>query len=328
MRSLYPSSEPYAVHKIRVGNSHQLYVEECGNSQGTPVIFLHGGPGSGCSDDQRRYFDPDFYRIVLFDQRGSGRSEPLGETESNSTLDLVSDMEAIRRQLNIEKWLLFGGSWGATLALLYAINYPQRASGLVLRGSFLARESDLEWFFIGLRRLFPLAWGELVKALPDNTELEDLINWYHATVRGGDESLTLQAAQQWSDWGSQVVNWHKPGSEGEVGKQSVTEARQARLLAKVKIETHYARHRYFIEDNEILNRIGSLHAMPVSIVHGRFDLTCTMEAAWQLHKAIPNSRLIEVADAGHLIDEPAMTSALIEETDRMRDLLSVSLLSR
>jgi proline iminopeptidase len=230
-------------------------------------------------------------------------------------------MEAIRRQLNIKQWLLFGGSWGATLALIYAQSYPDRVSGMVLRGTFLARESDLKWFFIGLRRLLPQAWERLVKALPENTELESLINWYHTAVNAGDKALALQAAYGWSEWGSQIVNWHKPRSEGEAGKQLDTQAQQARLLAKVKIETHYARNRYFIEENEILNRIGSLRAMPVSIVHGRYDLTCTMEAAWLLHKAIPGSRLIQVPDAGHLIDEPAMVSALIEETDRMRELL-------
>jgi proline iminopeptidase len=321
MRSLYCSGEPYAVHKISVDDCHQLYVEECGNSQGFPVLFLHGGPGSGCSDDHRRYFDPDFYRIVLFDQRGSGRSTPLGETGCNRTSDLVSDMEAIRCQLDIAQWLLFGGSWGATLALVYALSYPDRVNGMVLRGTFLARESDLEWFFIGLRRLFPQAWRQLVEAISDNTELEGLINWYHTTVHAEDKALALQAAQEWSDWGSQIVNWHKSRSEGGAVKPSDMHAQQAQLLAKVKIETHYARNRYFIEENKILNRIGSLGTMPVSIVHGRFDLTCTMESAWLLHRAIPGSRLVEVADAGHLIDEPAMVSALIEETDRMRELL-------
>jgi proline iminopeptidase len=320
MRSLYSSGEPYAVHKLWVDDCHQLYVEECGNSQGFPVVFLHGGPGSGCSDYHRRYFDPDCYRIILFDQRGSGRSTPLGETECNSTLDLVSDMETIRRELDIEQWLLFGGSWGAALALIYALSYPDRVSGMVLRGAFLARETDLEWFFMGLRRLFPQAWQELLNGLPENTQLGDLIDWYHTAVHTGAKTDALHAAREWSGWGGRIVNWHKPVSEAEAGEQSDSQTRQARLLAKVKIETHYAHNRYFIEENEILNRIGSLRPMPVSIVHGRFDLTCTMEAAWLLHRAIPGSRFVEVPEAGHLIDEPAMISALIDETDRMRDL--------
>jgi proline iminopeptidase len=321
MRSLYSASEPYAVHKIGVDNCHQLYVEECGNSQGFPVVFLHGGPGSGCADDHRRFFDPSFYRIILIDQRGSGRSTPLGETACNRTSDLVSDMEVIRRQLAIDQWLLFGGSWGATLALIYTLSCPERVSGMVLRGTFLARGSDLQWFLIDLRRLFPQAWERLAKALPDNTELLNLINWYYKAVHHEDSALALQAAYEWSAWGNHVINWPNPRSEGEAGKLSKIKAQQRRLLAKVKIETHYAFNRYFIEENEILKRIGSLRAMPVSIVHGRYDLTCTMESAWLLHRAIPGSRLIQVPDAGHLIDEPAMISALIEETDRVRALL-------
>jgi proline iminopeptidase len=320
MRDLYPSSEPYAVHKVAVAQQHRIYVEECGNSQGCPVVFLHGGPGSGCSSDHHRYFDPAFYRIVLVDQRGAGRSLPSGETEYNRTQDLVSDMEAIRRQLGIEQWLLFGGSWGATLALIYSLTHPGRVTGMILRGAFLARESDLAWFFIGLKKLLPQAWYRLVEGLPDNITLTDLINRYHDAVHGGDRSTALQAASKWSSWCSQVVNWHKAGTDDASEDKLDTEQQQTRLLAKVSIETHYAHHRYFVEENEILRRIGSLCSMPVSIVHGRYDLTCTMESAWQLHRAIPDSRLIQLPDAGHLIEEPSMVSALIKETDRMRDL--------
>ncbi|MEW8689488.1 MAG: prolyl aminopeptidase [Candidatus Thiodiazotropha endolucinida] len=321
MSSRYPSNEPNAVYRICVDNLHALYVEESGNSQGVPVVFLHGGPGSGCSDDHRRFFDPDFYRIILFDQRGSGKSLPLGETKQNRTLELVSDMETIRRHLEIDRWMLFGGSWGATLSLIYALSHPDRVLGMVLRGTFLARESDLDWFFVGLKRLFPQAWDRLSHGLPDNTELKSLISWYHAAVHAGDRALALQAVHRWSEWGSCIVNWHKPQSEADADEAPETEAQQERLMAKVKIETHYARHRYFIENNEILNRIGSLSAMPVSVVHGRYDLICTMESAWLLHRAIPDSRFVQVPDAGHIIDEPSMAAALVEETDRMRELL-------
>jgi proline iminopeptidase len=230
-------------------------------------------------------------------------------------------MEAIRHQLGIAQWLLFGGSWGATLALIYTLTHPGRVSGMILRGTFLAREADLEWFFIGLKRLLPQAWHRLVEGLPENITLAALINHYHATVHGGDRDIALQAASKWTAWGRQVVNWHRPGTDDASEEKPETEQQQARLLAKVKIETHYARHRYFLQENEILRRIESLSTIPVSIVHGLYDLTCTMESAWQLHRAIPDSRLIQLPDAGHLIEEPPMASALVEETDRMRALL-------
>ncbi|WP_316369489.1 prolyl aminopeptidase [Candidatus Thiodiazotropha sp. CDECU1] len=321
MRSLYPSIEPYAVHHIDVENPHVIYVEECGNPSGIPVVCLHGGPGSGCSVEHRRFFDSGFYRIILFDQRGSGRSQPLGETAGNRTLDLISDMEVIRHRLDIPQWMLFGGSWGATLSLLYAQSHPESVLGMILRGTFLARASDLDWFFVGLKRLFPQAWERLSKEIPDCEHARDIIDWYYSALQGEDPAISLGAACNWSGWGTLMVNWHKSGSGNHLEEKPATDAQRERLLAKVGIETHYAHHRYFIEDNEILSRIGSLPAMPVTLVHGRYDLTCTMESAWLLHKAIPDSRLVQVPDAGHLIDEPAMISALVGETDRMRELL-------
>lgn len=317
MKSLYPFCEPYAVHRIGVDEPHQLYVEECGNPRGVPVLFLHGGPGSGCADAHRRYFDPEFYRIVLFDQRGSGRSVPLGEVTRNRTPDLVADMETIRRHLDIAKWVLFGGSWGATLALVYALAHPDRLLGVILRGTFLAREADLDWFFVGLSRFFPQLWRRLSEGMADGGGYRELIDGYYAALQGEDRARSLDAARRWSEWSRSAVLWHNVRS-GE-GAEPETEAQRERLLAKVRIETHYARHRYFIAENEILARIGGLPAIPVSIVHGRFDLTCTLESSWLLHRAIPGSRLVQVAEAGHLIDDPAMAAALIEETDRMRD---------
>ncbi|MES9991332.1 MAG: prolyl aminopeptidase [Candidatus Thiodiazotropha sp.] len=319
--ALYPVAEPYAVHRMAVDKSHELYVEECGNPLGDPVLFLHGGPGSGCSIEHRRYFDPAFYRILLVDQRGSGRSKPLGETKTNTTRDLLSDLDSVRHHLQIEGWLLFGGSWGATLALLYALTYPDRTRGMVLRGSFLARQADLDWFFLGIRRLLPKAWERMTQGIPVREGLDSLIDWYHAALHGDDLSLSLDAARRWSEWGSQVVNWNKGESRDKSDQGAETETQREQMLAKVRIETHYARNRYFIRENEILERLESLPTMPVSIIHGRYDLTCTMESAWLLHRAIPDSRLVEVAEAGHLIDDPAMISALVMETDRMRELL-------
>ncbi|MES9970929.1 MAG: prolyl aminopeptidase [Candidatus Thiodiazotropha sp.] len=318
MRSLYPSIEPYAIHHIRVEKPHEIYVEECGNPEGIAVVFLHGGPGSGCSAEHRRYFDPAFYRIILVDQRGSGRSKPLGETGGNTTQDLIADMELIRRHLEIPQWMLFGGSWGATLALLYALTYPNRTRGMVLRGSFLARQADLDWFFLGIRRLLPKAWERLSHGIPDREGLDSLIDWYHAALHGDDLSHSLDAARRWSEWGSQAVNWNKGESRDKSDQGAETATQREQMLAKVRIETHYAHNRYFIRENEILEGLESLPPMPASIVHGRYDLTCTMESAWLLHRAIPGSRLVEVADAGHLIDDPAMISVLVEETDRMR----------
>ncbi|MES9831777.1 MAG: prolyl aminopeptidase [Candidatus Thiodiazotropha sp. DIVDIV] len=308
-------------HYLSVGK-HQLYVEECGNKEGVPVIFLHGGPGSGCSPDHRRFFDPATYRVILFDQRGSGRSQPIGETSNNTTQDLVSDIEAIREHLEITNWLLFGGSWGATLSLAYALAYPARISGMILRGTFLARESDIEWFFFGLKRLFPEAWNRLSRNIPNCRTSADLIGWYYRAVHGDDENISLQAARSWSAWGNHMVHWHIARTK-ESSPERATEknVQRERLLAKVKIETHYAYHRYFIDENELLYRIDSLPSIPVSIVHGNFDLTCTMESAWLLHQAIPDSRFIQLGQAGHLIEEPAMISALVEETDRFRATL-------
>ncbi len=330
MKSLYPELDPYAIHHLNVDDLHELHVEECGNPNGIPALFLHGGPGSGCSDEHRRYFDPTYYRIILFDQRGSGKSLPLGETELNTSQHLVSDMETIRRHLGIEQWMLFAGSWGATLALLYAQTHPDRLLGMILRGSFLARTEDMEWFFVGLKRLFPQPRERFSNDVAEPENLETVIKWYYTAVHGDDHDLSLHAARAWSAWGSYVVNWHRARSgekldrEKQSETETETETERERLLAKVRIETHYAYHRYFIVQNQILSNIATLPDIPVSIVHGRFDLTCTMEAAWLLHRAIPNSRFIQVEEAGHLIGEPAMTAALIEETDRMRERLSFS----
>lgn len=311
---LYPTAEPYAVHRIPVDEPHEIHVEECGNPEGVPVIFLHGGPGSGCSADHRRFFDPAFYRIVLFDQRGAGRSSPAGETRNNTSADLISDMERIRRTLGIARWMLFGGSWGATLALLYAQAHPERVSAMVLRGVFLARETDLLWFFRDLRRLLPEAWARFSHAVRD---VDDLIGGYHQSVHGDDRARALHAAQAWNVWGSEVVNWQRDRTPSTADTQVPGEP----LLAKIRLETHYAQHRYFIGENRILERADSLPVVPVSIVHGRLDLACNLLAAWQLQRAIPGSRLMVLERAGHLMSEPDMAQALVAETDRLRALL-------
>lgn len=317
MYAIHPPLEAFESHRIQVDDLHELYVEESGNPQGIPVVFLHGGPGSGCTPDHRRLFDPDLYRVILIDQRGSGKSLPLGETSRNTTEHLVADMEIIRRHLAIQRWMIFAGSWGATLALVYAISNRESVMGMLLRGVFLAREADLNWFFLELRRMFPQAWDRFTQGIEGCDEMGDLFNWYRERVSQNN----MEAARSWSAWGSYVVNWHRVQNNSETTKRSKGAVNEDRLLAKTRIETHYACNRYFMAENQILDNAESLAGIPVSIIHGRFDVTCTMEAAWRLHQAIPNSRFIEVADAGHLLEEPAMTSALMEETERMRKQL-------
>ena len=314
MNALYPPLAPYAIHALDVGAGHRLYVEECGEPAGVPVVFLHGGPGSGCGPEHRRYFDPGYYRILLVDQRGSGRSTPVGGTAANTTRDLVLDLELIRAALGIERWLLFGGSWGATLALVYAQTHPAAVLGLVLRGTFLARARDLDWFFGpgGVARLLPGPWRVFQEGVPPAARA-DLIAGYYAAVHGADPGLAATAALAWSAWADQVSSWGRAAAPA-------AGAAAGPVLSKVRIETHYARHGYFLEDNEILRRAGRLPAVPLIIVHGLRDLVCPLEGAWALHQAVPGSRLVVVEETGHLIAEPGMIDALVGETDRLRSV--------
>lgn len=313
MHRLYPPIPVLAAYSVDVGEGHLIHVEECGNPAGTPVVFIHGGPGSGCNAGHRRYFDPAHYRVVLADQRGCGRSTPLGETRANSTDRLIRDLETIRQRLRIERWILFGGSWGATLALRYAQTFPDTVSAMVLRGSFLARPEDLEWFFggAGAARVFPDAYDDFVHPVPDG-ERRDLPGAYYRRIHGPDEGVALAWARTWSAWGNRVVTWTLPSLEAE------DEIDPQRLLAKVRIETHYAVNRHFLAERPLLDAVGRLPDVPIAIVHGRRDLICPFDAAWTLHRAIPGSRLIPVPEAGHLAGEPAMIDALVGEMDRLR----------
>jgi proline iminopeptidase len=323
MKSLYAHDEAYAEHNLNVGSTHRLYIEESGSEQGIPVVFLHGGPGSGCNAAHRRLFNPSTYRVILFDQRGAGKSEPLGETENNSTQHLIADLEAIRNYLGIKRWLLFGGSWGATLSLAYAIKHPEKVLGMILRGVFLARRRDLEWFFFDLQQLLPQAWQALTDDIYPCRSARDLINWYHTALFEGSEELARSAASRWSEWGASVAYWHLSG-ELQKSPRDVENSQQIqRLLAKVRIETHYAKHGYFLAEDELLKQISQLPSMPVSIVHGVLDITCRLQSAWQLHQAIPGSKFIQLPQAGHLIDDPAMSAALVRETDLMRERLAL-----
>lgn len=318
LKVLYPPVEPYASRRLGVGAPHELYVEECGNPAGVPVLFLHGGPGSGCNTDHRRFFDPAFYRVVLLDQRGSGRSTPSGCVEGNGTRELIDDIEAVRRALGIDRWVLFGGSWGAALSLLYAQAHARAVRAMVLRGVFLARQRDLEWFFgpDGVARLFPEAWRDFAGLVPPQ-ERGDLVAACYRRIHDADERGAVAAARAWAAWTDRVATWTLPPAA-----QTTASPEQARrLLGKARIETHFARHGYFVGENEILEGAGRLAGIPLAIVHGRRDLTCTMEAAWLLHRAVPGSMLSVVPEAGHLACEPAMIDALVSETDRLRDFL-------
>lgn len=319
MLTLYPPIDDVTCHEIVVGGGHVLYVEECGHPQGEAVLFLHGGPGSGCSTDSRRYFDPTHYRIVLVDQRGSGRSRPRGEVDGNDTHTLIRDLNSVRQRLSIERWMLFGGSWGATLAIRYAQIYPLAVSAIILRGTFLARPRDVDWFFgaDGAARVFPEAYADFSQPLT-NDECSNPIAAYHRRLHGADRNIALNWARSWSEWSRTVTEWTLPRRDGNADTDP------DRLLTKTRIETHYAINGYFLVGTPLLDAISRLPLVPITIVHGRRDLVCPCAAAWTLHRAIPRSRLILLDNAGHLAGEPAMVDALVRETDRLRSSRSLS----
>lgn len=312
MQKLFPLLKPYKTHDLPVDEIHTIHVQEYGNRQGIPVVFLHGGPGSGCSPEHARFFNPDRYRIILFDQRGSGLSVPTGEITNNQTADLIDDMETIRKYLQIDQWLLFAGSWGATLGLLYTQTCSTRVTGLILRGVFLARQKDLDWFFgnSGVARIFPEAW-DAFSAWLDEAEQKHIIEAYFSRLQSDDAKLHLPAARAWSAWENTVVT---NGSVNQNSRVDENEVVANGLLAKTRIGVHYAKHHYFLSGNSILEHIDQLPDVPVSIVHGKYDLVCPFEGAWSLHQALPRSRLISVA-GGHLASEPEMLAALVSETE-------------
>ncbi len=337
MKELYPPIEPYAVHALDVGGGHGVYVEECGNPAGIPVVFLHGGPGGGCKVYQRSFFDPAKYRAILFDQRGCGRSKPYGLLDHNTTQHLLADIELIRQRLGVEKWLLFGGSWGSALALLYAQRYPHRVSGIVSRGTFLARQMDLDWYLKdGVNRIYPERWAELLDALHgvshgvlhppkkspltpllqrggsrviDDGAYGDLTDIFHKILHGEDELAQRRAARAWSAWGGQVAL-------GDEFRPSDLDAHvPASVLHQARIEVHYGLHRYFIEENQILRDCRLIPKMPVILVHGRRDLVCPLESAFTLQKHLPFAELRILPQAGHIASDREMTAALVEAAD-------------
>jgi len=309
---LYPAIEPYKVQRLKVSELHELHVEESGNPEGKAVIFLHGGPGGGTGPKHRRYFDPDKYRIILFDQRGCGQSTPYAEVRENSTWELVADIERIREQLGIERWMVFGGSWGATLGLAYAEKHPQRVTELILRGIFLLRQREVDWLYQeGASRIFPDAWEPYRDTIPE-AERGDFMQAYAKRLLSEDPALNLPAAKAWSIW------------EGACSKLIPDEdfiasyGDEATTLAFARIECHYMLNRGWFEEAQLLRDAPKLKGIPGAIIQGRYDMVCPIESAWALAKAWPEADLVIVPDAGHSAYDAGISRALVAATDNCR----------
>jgi proline iminopeptidase len=312
---LYPPLTPYATHQLAVSSLHSLYVEESGNPDGVPVVFIHGGPGGGCEPWYRQFFDPVRYRIVLFDQRGCGRSRPHAELRENTTWDLVEDIERIRQHLGIQRWVVFGGSWGSTLGLAYAQAYPEAVKALILRGIFLLRQAEIRWFYQeGASWMFPDAWAHYLEVIPEN-ERDDLVGAYYRRLTSDNPQIRRRAARAWSVWeGTTSKLLPSPGVASRFGEDRFAEA-------FARIECHYFRHRGFFErDDQLLANIDRIRHLPGVIVQGRYDVVCPMKSAWDLHLAWPEAEFTVVPDAGHAASEPGTLAALVKAADRFAAL--------
>lgn len=319
MLTLYPPIKPYHEFTLAVEPPHELYVEECGNPDGIPILFVHGGPGSGCTEDQRRFFDPNIYRIILFDQRGCGRSTPHMELAGNNTQALVSDMEKIRETLKIDRWVLFGGSWGSTLSLVYAQTHPERVMAMILRGIFLNRNSDVLWLFggAGANKIFPDFWEEFLSIVPENLRRNPLLAYYEM-LTGEDEVTRMSAAKIWSSWEGHC-------STLEPNKHVLDHMKNPHhALSLARIECHYFINNCFLEPNQILRNMPKISNIPGIIVHGRYDIVCTLDNAWELHKEWENSELNIIRDSGHSATEPGIIDALVRATKSLPSRLPLA----
>lgn len=312
MRELYPPIQPYKRGNLKVSDIHTIYYEECGNPQGKPVVFLHGGPGGGIIPLYRQYFDPKKWRIILFDQRGCGRSTPHAELSQNTTWNLVSDIEKLRVHLSIEKWVVFGGSWGSTLALAYSQTHPENCLGLILRGIFMVRPKEISWFYQeGASNIFPDAWEEYLKPIPIE-ERGDLVKAYYQRLTSADEKVQLEAARAWSIWEGSTSKLIPNSNVSQKFGDSYF------ALAFARIECHYFINKCFFEQEEqLLKNVYKIRHIPGVIVQGRYDIVCPMVSAWELHKAWPEAEFIVVPDAGHSVSEPGIKDALIRATDKL-----------
>lgn len=311
MRDLYPEITPYASGTLAVDDRHTLYWEQCGNPQGKPVVMLHGGPGGGCTEKMRRFHDPTKYNIILFDQRGSSRSTPHADLVDNTTWDLVADIERLREFLGVDRWQVFGGSWGSTLALAYAQIHPERVTELVLRGIFMLRHWELQWFYQeGANRLFPDAWEHYLNAIPES-ERGDLIAAYHRRLTSDDEATRLAAAKAWSIWEGATSFLHIDDDFADAHGDPQF------ALAFARIENHYFVNKGFFEvDDQLLRDAHRIADIPGVIVHGRYDVVCPVNNAWDLHKAWPKGELIITPASGHSAFEAENIDALVRATDR------------
>lgn len=314
MKALYPEIEPFNTFFLETGGLHRIYVEQTGNPDGIPVVFLHGGPCSGTRPGQRCFFDPDVYHIILFDQRGCGLSLPFGELENNTTQDLIADMERIRQQLNIKQWLLFSGSWGSALALLYAQQYTEYVSGMIIRGVFLARQQDLDWFVRdGVSRIYPEQYQCLLDSTPGHN-----IDLLYTTLWSDDELAVRRVTQAWIQWSSKVA----VGEDYQ--KVDQPEHVTQKMVDQVKMELNYARNQYFITENQILENCASLQNIPCIIIHGRYDFVCPMAAGLSLSKALPKAEFRILEHAGHIAQGDEMIDALVDASDQMATRLAIS----
>ena len=312
---LFPEIEPNKEYVLTCGDIHNIYVEESGNPNGQPIIFLHGGPGGGCGAKQRRFFDPNHYRIILFDQRGCGKSKPLGETKENTTKDLVSDIEKIRKHLNIEKWILFGGSWGSSLALAYGIKYPECLIGLILRGVFLSRKKELDWFLKDVDQFFP-EYHELLLNHRDNINRDNLVEEYTNLIFGSNFDIAKKAAVAWNRFEGSILKLLPTSNINDSNEEINYEFE----LARAKVQLHYINNLCFIDGNDILNKVEVLKGIPVEIVQGRYDMVCPPKTAYDLKQRLPHSELVIINDAGHSASEDGTLSSLISATEKFKSL--------
>jgi proline iminopeptidase len=310
---LFPAITPYSSGFLAVDDTHNLYWEQSGNPSGIPILLVHGGPGAGATPMHRRFFDPDHYRIVIFDQRGSGRSNPLGSLENNTTKHLINDMEALRAHLNIPRWHLFGGSWGSTLAMRYALLYPRQCISLILRGIFLCEQEEIDWYLYGMKNIFPEAWEQFAEIIPD-AEKNDLLNAYYTRLTGGDSKIQMEAAIRWSLYegacSSLLTNY----------ETITTEEQKQHAWSLARIEAHFFKHEIIPPQNSMLKQIDKIRHVPAIIVQGRYDIICPMAVAHKLHQAWPEADYVVVPDAGHSALDPPIRSRLVEATETFKTL--------
>jgi len=315
MSGLYPNIVPYVQHSLAVDDGHILHVEECGSPEGQAVLFLHGGPGAGIENYHRCFFNPNKYRVVLFDQRGSGKSTPHASLDNNTTQHLISDIEFIREKLGIKSWVVFGGSWGSTLALAYSQSYPQFVDALVLRGIFLCRPQEISWFYQeGASRIFPDYWQDFIAPVPKEKR-NDIVSAYYEILTGQNEIARMAAAKAWSIWEGRTATLKQKDSVVSHFSDAHT------ALSVALIECHYFINNAFLKPNQLLNEIDKIRHIPTHIVQGRYDIICPMESAWDLHKAWPEANFSIIGDAGHAASEEGITRKLVNIMDELvRDI--------